>query len=163
MTATTSCEVVGVRDAIRALNKVEPGLRREFTNEAKQVAEPAIQHVQESYVRQYPSGMSRSWAPKGRKLFPFDLGKAQRGVKLKVDASREALSIIKIQQMDPGTAAFETAGRKNANPLGNALGPVKPNHSRVLGPAVWRRKRQIEAAMADLARKAVDRVNQELK
>lgn len=162
MTTKTTVEVVGIRDAIRSLNKVEPGLRKQFTDDAKVIAQPAIQHVQESYVAVPLSGMERAWAPKGRKLFPFDLSRARRGVKLKVDASREALSIINIQQTDPGTAAFETAGRANPNPLGNSLGALKPNHTRILGPAVWRRKRQIEQAMADLAMRAVERVNKEL-
>ena len=51
-------EVAGVRDAIRALNKVEPGLRKEFTAEAKRIADPVIAHVQESYTALPLSGMA---------------------------------------------------------------------------------------------------------
>ena len=163
MTAGANVEVAGVRDAIRALNKVEPGLRKEFTAEAKRIADPVIAHVQESYTALPLSGMARAWAPKGRKLFPFDIAKARRGVKLKVDASRDALAIINIQQTDPGTAAFESAGRANPNPLGAALGFLRPAHTRVLGPAVFRRRRQIEGEMAQLAQRAVERVNKELR
>ena len=163
MTVQTSTEVVGIRDAIRALNKVEPGLRKQFTADAKDIAAPAIQHVQESYVAVPLSGMARRWSPNGRSLFPFDVNRARRGVKLKIDASREATSIINIQQTDPGTAAFETAGRKNPNRLGDRLGPLKSNHTRILGPAVFRRRRQIEDAMRSLALKAVQTVNKELR
>lgn len=163
MTVNTTMEVAGVRDAIRALNKVEPGLRKEFTAEAQQIAKPAIEHVQESYVAVPLSGMNRRWTSKDRRLFPFDLAKARRGVKLKVDASREATSIINIQQTDPGTAVFETAGRATANRLGESLGPLRPAHTRILGPAVFRRRRQIEGAMQRLAVNAVERVNRELR
>ena len=163
MTVNTSCEVVGVRDAIRALNKVEPGLRKQFTNDAKEIAAPAIQHVQESYVQVPLSGMNRAWATNGRKVFPFSLDKARRGVKLKVDARREAVAVIQIQQTDPGTAIFETAGRRQPNPLGNALGSLRAGHTRILGPAVWRRRRQVEDAMRRLALKAVETVNKELR
>lgn len=163
MTVETRCEVTGIRDAIRSLNKVEPGLRKKFMDDAKQIADIAIQHVQESYVKVPLSGMARNWTQGGSKKFPFVIEKARRGVKLKVDASREALAIINIQQMDAAAAIFESAGRKTTNPFGVALGPLKPNHTRVLGPAVYRRRRQIEDAMRRLALDAVERVNRELK
>ena len=34
MTATARTDVAGLRDAVRSLNKIEPGLRKEFTREA---------------------------------------------------------------------------------------------------------------------------------
>lgn len=163
MSVGVTTEVVGVRDAIRSLNKIEPGLRKKFLSDAKEIAEPAITHVQESYVRVPLSGMARNWSQGGSKKFPFDLGRAKRGVKLKVDASREATSIINIQQTDAGAAIFETAGRRTANPLGTALGALQANHTRILGPAVFRRRRQIEDAMRRLAMDAVRKVNEELR
>lgn len=163
MTVQTTCQVTGVRDAIRSLNKVEPGLRKKFTDDAKQIADPVIQHVQESYVKVPLSGMARNWTQGGAKKFPFVIEKARRGVKLKVDAAREALAIINIQQTDAAAAIFETAGRKHPNPLGVSLGALRPNHTRILGPAVFRRRRQIEDAMRRLALDAVERVNRELK
>ena len=163
MTTNTTIEVVGVRDAIRSLNKIEPGLRKQFQSDVTAVAQPAIQHVQESYVAVPLSGMNRKWSSNGRKLFPFDLGKARRGVKVKLDAGRTATAIINIQQTDPGTAAFETAGRATANRLGQSLGSLRAGHTRILGPAVFRRRRQVEGAIADLAKKAVQKVNEELR
>lgn len=163
MTATANIQVAGVRDAIRSLNKIEPGLRKQFTQDVTEVAKPAIEHVQESYNRVPLSGMNRKWSSNGRKLFPFVLDKAKRGVKVKLDANRTATAIINIQQTDPGTAAFETAGRANVNRLGQSLGAIRPGHTRILGPAVFRRRRQVEGAIADLAKKAVQRVNEELR
>lgn len=154
--------MTGIREAIRSLNKVEPGLRKQFTQDAKAIAEPAISHVQESYVKMPLSGMARNWTQGGAKKFPFSIDKARRGVKLKIDAGREALAIINIQQTDAGAAIFETAGRRNVNALGTALGALPPNHTRILGPAVFRRRRQIEDAMRRLAADAVKLVNKEL-
>lgn len=163
MSVQTKCEVTGVRDAIRSLNKIEPGLRKQFNQDAQKIAQPAIQHVQESYVRLPLSGMARNWSQGGSKKFPFVIERARRGVKLKIDASRESLAIINIQQTDPGAAIFETAGRKTANRLGQALGQLKANHTRILGPAVFRRRREIENEMKALAMAAVERVNRELR
>ena len=40
MTANISVEVAGINEAIRSLNKIEPGLRKEFNNEARVIAQP---------------------------------------------------------------------------------------------------------------------------
>jgi len=163
VTATARTDVAGLRDAVRALNKIEPGLRKEFTREAADIAKPAIVEAQNSYPDELLSGMQRSWTSRGRKLFPWSAAKARRGVKLKVDARREALSVINIQQTDPATAVFETAGRANPNQLGESLGPLQPNRTRILGPAVFRKRRAIEDEMRRLALRTVQNVAKEMR
>lgn len=162
MGVSAKTEVVGVRDTIRSLNKIEPGLRREFTQKASRIAEPAIREVQNNYVRIPLSGMERRWTDRGRRLFPFELNRARRGVRLKVDAARNTVAVISIEQRDPGTAVFESAGRRTRNPLGEALGPLKPNHTRILGPSVFRRREQITSEMERLIRGMIDRVQREV-
>ena len=163
MTTKTSIEVVGVRDAIRSLNKIEPGLRKEFVAQATRIAQPAIQEVQAGYQRVYLSGMARNWTEGGRKKFPFSIARAISGVKLKVDASREATSLIYIQQTNAGAAIWESAGRKTSNSLGNNLGDIpRPNHTRNLGPAVFRKRREIERQMLSATNQVKNRVQREL-
>jgi hypothetical protein len=164
MTTNTSIEVVGVRDAIRSLNKVEPGLRKQFTADATRIAQPAIQEVQAGYQREYLSGMARNWTQGGSKKFPFSVSKAIAGVKLKVDASREATSLIYIAQMNAGAAIWESAGRANQNRLSDSLGSVpKANHTRNLGPAVFRKRKEIEREMLNATNAVVALVEKELK
>jgi len=43
MTATVDTQLVGIREAVAALNKIEPGLRKQFAAELNEIAEPAIQ------------------------------------------------------------------------------------------------------------------------
>ncbi len=155
-------ELVGVRETIRALNKVEPGLRKQFVADAKQIAQPAIQRVQASYQQVPLSGMSRNWSQNGRKLFPFTIPKAKRGVQLKVDTDRRATAIISIVQKDQAAAIFETAGRGLANPLGNSLGPIQAGRTRILGPAVYRARPLMEREMLDAIKRAMKRVQKEL-
>ena len=50
MTATSNIEIAGIKDAIRSLNKIEPGLRKEFQQEAARIAQPAIEEAQRGYV-----------------------------------------------------------------------------------------------------------------
>jgi hypothetical protein len=155
-------ELVGVRETIRALNKVEPGLRKQFVADAKQIAQPAIQRVQAKYTQVPLSGMSRNWSQNGRKLFPFTIPKAKRGVQLKVDTDRRATAIISIVQKDQAAAIFETAGRRNPNPLERSLGDLPPGRTRILGPAVYKARPLMEREMLDAIKRAMKRVQKEL-
>jgi hypothetical protein len=162
MTATASIEVAGLREAIRSLNKVEPGLRKQFVNQATSIAAPAIQEVQQGYQRAYLSGMARNWTQNGKKIFPFSVSKAISGVKLKVDASREATSLIYITQINVAAAVFEAAGRANQNRLGDSLGQLRSGTTRNLGPAVFRKRKDIEAEMLKASLDAIKLVQKEL-
>jgi len=158
--------VLGINEAIRSLNKIEPGLRKEFNNEARAIAQPATQAVRSAYRFVPLSGMNRQWAGpavNGRKVFPWNLAKASKGVDVVFNTDRRSLGTINIVQRDTGTAIFETAGRKNSNPLGNALGPIQPGRTRVIGPVVYSKIKDIEQEMLKFALRIVNRVNGELK
>jgi hypothetical protein len=106
--------------------------------------------------------MARKWEQNSKKIFPFSVARAVSGVKLKVDASREATSLIYITQTNVAAAVFEAAGRANPNSLGDSLGQLKPGHTRVLGPAVFRKRREIEREILKASMDAVSRVQKEL-
>ena len=163
MTATTNIEIAGIKDAIRALNKIEPGLRKEFQQEATRIAQPAIEEAQRGYVGLPLSGMAYSWSKDGKKLFPYDPAKAARGVKVKLDAARNAVAVIVIQQTNVAAAIFEAAGRKTANRLGESLGPLSPGRTRIIGPAVYRKRGAVTREMEQAALRIVNQVNRELK
>ena len=155
-------EVLGAKDTLKALNKIDKELRKQFNADAKAVAAPAIEEAQRNYVNMPLSGMARRWTTTGKQAFPYDRTKAVRGVQIKVDTSRKSSNAIAIQQKDPGTAIFESAGRKTENRLGNSLGPLAPGRTRVLGPSVLRRRGQVEEQMKQLVLKASRRVQEEL-
>ena len=163
MTTNTTIQVTGLKEAIRSLNKVEPGLRKQFVKDQTAIAQPAIDEVKRGYQREYLSGMARNWTQNGSKKFPFSLARAMSGVKLKVDASREATSLIYITQTNVAAAVFEAAGRTNQNRLGDSLGQLRPGTTRVLGPAVYRKRGEIEREMLKASMDAIKLVQRELK
>ena len=166
MAVKTDVNVAGINEAIRSLNKIQPGLRKEFNNEARAVGAPAVNAVRSAYRFVPLSGMERKWAGpavKGRKVFPWNLEKARKGVDIVFNTDRRSLGVINIVQRDTGTAIFETAGRKSSNPLGDSLGPISPGRTRVIGPVVYSKKAEIEKAMYELSLRIVRRVNRELK
>lgn len=172
MPTTTTVQVVGAKKAIVALRKIDPALRKEFNGDVKRIAAPAIQAGQNSYDRVPLSNMSYGWSDGGRKVFPFTVQKARRGVQVKIDTRGKATASILIQQMDPAAAIFETAGRETFNRLGQNLDYVagqrgfreaRPGRTRLIGPAVYKARRLIEKEMAGVILQVVNDVERELR
>jgi hypothetical protein len=162
----TSIEVKGINEAIRSLNKIQPGLRKEFNNEARAIAQPATTAVRNAYRFVPLSGMNRQWAGpavKGRKVFPWNLDKARKGVDVVFNTDRRSTGTINIVQRDAGTAIFETAGRKNPNPLGDSLGRLSPGRTRIIGPVVYSRRDEIAAVMEKFVSRVINRVNKDFR
>ena len=147
MTVNTTVSVVGVKETINALKKIDPQLQKDFRAQANEIAQPAINAAKDVYTQVPLSGMAYNWTSRGRKLFPFSVAKAKSGVKLRIDTRRNAIGVILIEQKDPATAIFETAGRANANRLGDSLGFVGAGRTRLIGPAVYKARRGIEVEM----------------
>jgi len=166
MSVEMTTQIAGINDAIRSLNKIEPGLRKQFNNDARVIAQPATDAVKNAYKFVPLSGMERKWAGpavRGRKVFPFTLAKAKRGVDVVFNTDRRSLGVINVVQRDAGTAIFETAGRKTQNPLGDSLGDLSPGRTRLIGPVVYSKRREIENGIRDLALKIVNRVNKDFR
>lgn len=155
--------VYGLTETIRELNKIEPGLRKQFTKDAERVAAPALDAARDGYTKVPLSGMARKWSQTSQKgtrraIFPFTVAGARRGVKLRVDARRDAVAVMFVQQVNRGAAVFEAAGRKNRNPLGDSLGPIAPGRTRVIGPKVIGKRAEITREMMQVIRKYERRV-----
>ena len=147
MSASATVQVAGVKETINALRAIDPQLQKDFKADAIAIAQPAVAAAQAVYTQVPLSGMQYKWSSRGRQLFPFTVNKAARGVRVKFDSRRNAVGVILIEQKDPATAIFETAGRANENKLGNQLGFVGPGRTRLIGPAVYKARRGIETEM----------------
>ena len=158
MTTTARIEVVGVKDTINQLNKLDKELAKEFKASATSIAQPAMNAAKNMYTKVPLSGMSRNW--KSHKRTPpqnikgFDVSRAKAGVQMKFDTRRNAVGVILIIQKDQAAAIFETAGRANPNRLSNNLDPVRPGRTRLIGPAVYSARRGIEREMKSVIAEA---------
>lgn len=153
MPATTTIQVVGVKDTINALRKIDPQLQKDFKDQAKQIADPAIKAGQHAYTQTPISNFDRPWTDRkrNRQIAGFNLAKAKSGVKMRFDTRRNAVGVILIEQKDQAAAIFEVAGRKTNNKLDTSLRiagyPVSPGRTRLIGPAVYRARKGIEQQM----------------
>ena len=159
MPASTTIEVVGVKQTINSLRKIDPQLQKDFKADATAIAQPAINAGKNVYADLPLSGMRYNWTQRDRKLFPFTTAKARNGVRMRFDTRRNAVGVILIEQKDPAAAIFETAGRANANKLNTSLLfvnlPVSPGRTRLIGPAVYKARRGIEAEMTKMIAKTM--------
>jgi hypothetical protein len=162
MPLSTTTQVVGAKEAIRSLRRIDPEIRRQFTRDAKQAVAPIIDEAVSKYPPEALSGMARKWKSGNRQLFPYDRTKAIRGLKLKVDTSRRSDSVIKLVQTNPAAAIFEVAGSAGGGSLGRNLNDRFGRASRLLWPIAERRLPEITDAVRDLVLTAVRRVNKEL-
>ena len=149
MPVSWTVEIVGIKDTVNQLGKSDKQLQKQFKADATAIAQPAINAAKAMYTQVPLSGMSRDWKQKkdGRKIKGFNVEKAKNGVQMKFDTRRNAVGVILIIQKDQAAAIFETAGRANRNSLSDNLSPVQAGRTRFIGPAVYRSRRGIEAAM----------------
>ena len=162
MPVSTTIQVVGVKDTINALRKIDPQLQKDFKAQATQIAEPAISAGRAVYTQVPLSGMAYSWTSNGRKVFPFTVSKAVKGVRMRFDTRRNAVGVILIEQKDPAAAIFETAGRANANKLSANLEPVTAGRTRLIGPAVYKARRKIEREMQSMILDTIREVQKDI-
>jgi predicted phage tail protein len=54
MTALTQIEVVGAKEAIKALRRIDPELRKQFNRDARAIVKPALDEIKKSYPEKLP-------------------------------------------------------------------------------------------------------------
>jgi len=166
MSVSVSTEVYGIKDAIKELKKIDPEYRKQLNKDAKAIAQPVTDAAKSAYPVQFLSGMKYGWAQKGRVKFPYDQGRAQKGVQVKVDTSRKNQGTIVITQKDPAAALIDMAGK------GQGKGTRGENFvklmakfgspSRIMWPAYDAKAPQIEQNIADLVETIMEKVNRNI-
>ena len=168
MPASTTVEVVGLKQTINSLRKIDPQLQKDFKADATAIAQPAINAGKAVYTRVPISNFANDWTQKkdGRRIKGFSIDKARNGVKMRFDTRRNAVGVILIEQKDQGAAIFEVAGRKNSNRLDTSLRiagyPVSAGRTRLIGPAVYKARRGIEAEMLKMIKSTITTVQKEI-
>ena len=159
MTTDLTIQVDGVKEAVKYLNQVEPGFRKAYVANMKEVARPMTEAMKSQYDdNRFPSGTKRNWSPEGRQVFPLSASNAVRGVSLRVN-NKKVGAAFSVMQKNPAAAIFDIAGRANVNPLATAFSTkFGRSASRVIWPV-------FEARISDLTtevQKVVDGVMAEV-
>lgn len=164
MTTDLTIQVEGVKEAVKYLNKVEPGFRKAYVANMKMVAQPMTDAMKASYSESgFPSGTQRKWSSKGRQIFPLTTSGAVKGVALRVN-NKKSGAAFSVMQKNPAAAIFDIAGRANTNPLGTAFSTkFGRTASRVIWPVFEAKISDISAEIQKVVDDVMAEVNKNFK
>ena len=161
-------EIEGVKEAVRALRKIDPAMRKTFNANVKAVVEPMTSAMQSNYDdARFPSGTKRKWGTqavgaKARKINPLTAASARRGVRVKIDTNRKSGAAFTVMQTNPGAAIFDMAG--NGTPLGRAFtAKFGRSSSRVMWPNAEVHLDDVRENLVELIQEIEQDINRELQ
>ena len=165
MSVEIGIEVYGLKEAIKSLNSVEPGLRNEITRDYRRLAKPVIQDAKRLIPNVAPlSGMERNWTSKsGKQLMPW---LADHKQPLKASINTRKISEFRGMVRNVGTFVIRWGGplpvmfdSSTNGKLGRSLTQEYGKASRVMWPALEKNQTQVMTELTTLVEKVMDKVN----
>jgi hypothetical protein len=164
---STKVEVVGLKDALKTLNKIDKSLRREITKDYKKIVQPVIDDADKLVPSGVPlSGMARGWKLRsGFQMLPWLPGYEQKIVaKINTRNIREYSSY----KTNVGTFGIIWKGATGtlfdttmAGPLGKSLTARYGSSSRVMWKAYERKESNVMSEMEQLVKRVINEANRE--
>ena len=166
---STKVEVVGLKDALKTLNKIDKSLRREITKDYKKIVQPVIDDANNLVPSGVPlSGMARNWSTRsGFKMLPWIPGMKQK-IAAKINTrnikeyagNKSNVGTFLIQWQGATGTMFDTS---MSGPLGRALTAHYGSASRVMWKAYEKRDGDVMSEMEKLVKRVMDEANRETK
>ena len=160
-------EIVGLKDALKTLNKIDKSLRREITKDYKKIVQPVIDDANKLVPSNAPlSGMARNWSTKsGFKMLPWVPGFKQK-IQAKINTrnikeyggNKTNVGTFNIQWQGATGTMFDMSmsGR-----LGAALTARYGSRSRVMWKAYEQRQNDVMSEMEQLVKRVMEEANRE--
>jgi hypothetical protein len=172
MPAEFNTQVVGVKEALRDLGKLDKDLARDLKKEARNIMAPIVRDAKAAIPNTALSGMSRPWTSKtsGVQLLPWSGATARRYVKAKTSTKKPRefngvtrdLAAFYVSWAGGVNAIFDMAGRKNNSVLAaNLTGKFGPP-SRIMYPAAEKNADAVEAGINGVVDQIVKATNEKL-
>ena len=177
-TAQTSIEVVGVKEALRELNKIDKQARRQLTKDYREAVAPVV-NTAKSYTPAQPplSGMGYRWQGNGTKpIFPYQGGAVDKTIKPFISGKKPRtfngytshLATFGIRWSSPAAQVVEMAG-KGSVPTARGRQMVEALTARFGEPGrfLWKayamHARQVQANVQNLIEDVMAQINRKLK
>ena len=164
---STKIEVVGLKEALKTLNKIDKSLRREITKDYKKIVQPVIDDANKLVPSNVPlSGMARNWSTRsGFKMLPWIPGMKQniaakintRNIK-EYGGNKSNVGTFLIQWQGATGTMFDTSME---GPLGRALTTRYGSRSRVMWKAYEQRQNDDKTEMEQLDKRLMSEANRE--
>jgi len=161
----TKVEIYGLKEAIKKLNSIEPGLRNQIAKDFRSVAKPVINDALALIPGTVPlSGMSRNWTTQsGFKMLPWEAGRKQK-ISAKINTKKVTefrgqirnVGVFNIIYSGSTGTLFDMAANGR---LGAALSARYGNRSRVMWKAMEKNNDTVESEMRRIVETVMDKVD----
>jgi len=161
----TTVQVVGIKDALKTLNKIDKSLRREITRDYKMIVQNVVDDAYQAIPLKEPlSGWSRKWAPKQYEIFPWSNNNQVKAMintkKVKEYAGQNVnLATFVVKWLNPDAGLFDFL---TDSIMGSRLNAKFGQPSRVMWKAWERNKDDVNQRMTDLVKRVMDKTSKEL-
>ena len=156
-------EVVGLKQALAELNKIDKKLRRQITTDFKQIVDPVLVEARRNIPDDAPlSGMERSWTGKsGAELMKWDANKVNKNLKAFTSGKkvrdapggfRQNLATFGIRWGGPQATLFDMARKGN---LSQSLQAKYGPPSRVIWRAYEAQDEEVNKQVRDLVNRVM--------
>ena len=178
MSATASIEVVGVKDAIRELGKIDKEARKQLTRDYKDLVAPAINTAKSLTPNDAPlSGMARRWRGKGGKdIMPWNGQQSDKAIKPFISGKKPKsfsgftshLATFGLRWNSANATAVEMAGRGSVpteagRNMVQALSARYGQPGRFLWKAYTQHQQEVVDGVERLVNNVMRQVNERLK
>lgn len=168
-------EVVGLKEALKTINKLDKQVRRQLTKDFEQAASPMLDAIRQSVPTEPPLS---GFATKSRLAWRRN---EARSIRVKLDTRRARYSnektgqqystvgVVKIRTTTPGVAVFDIAGKASSGKTQQGTALIANlqrrfgSPSRAMWPNAERKWQEVEANLEPVLQKVQDEMTRLLK
>lgn len=157
MSVETEINVLGLKDALREINKINPQFRRAITKEFKSIADPVLVAAQSVNLEELAlSGFKYNWQTRsGYQMFPLNFKRLNKFIVAGVSGKKpkefrgrmENASVFFIRWKSPQATLLEMASKGK---LGSTMQQVHGPQGRVLWRAWEQKENEVMSDVKDL-------------
>lgn len=178
MSATASIEVIGVKDALRELGKIDKEARKQLTRDYKEIVAPAVNTAKSMTPSSPPlSGMKYNWRGKsGQQLMPWSDQQSDKAIKPFISGKKPKafsgftsnLATFGIRWTSPNATIVEMSGRgsvptEKGAQMVRSLSARYGQPGRFLWKAFLQHQSDVEQGMENLVKDLMRQVNERLR
>ena len=170
MTAESSITIVGLKETLRELQKLEPDTANKIKAEYKKVVKVLVDDIRRTIIPMPLSGFKYKWVYKGRPIGPWDQSAVIKSVIPRFSNRKRgnSLAVFSVTMKSPFGAVADMAGKKDMplTPWGAKMiqGLMRKHGqpSRGMWPAYERNATTINDNMQKLVNQIIDAANRRL-
>jgi hypothetical protein len=158
----TTVTIVGVKETLRELQKMEPDLAKEIKRDFKEIVDPIVKDARAQVVELPLSGFARNW--KAGVLLPWNKSAVSKSIIARFSNRRRgnSLAVFSVTMKSPAGTVFDMAGRGSRNRLAAALSTLYGSPSRLMWPSYERNADQVNQNLERVTEKISDATNRRL-